>query len=331
MPATSLPVRTEKRSTSMTDTIHAQDPLPVIILGTGGITQKAYYPLLTQWEDVHICGIYSRTKEHMQAACARWNIPYGSTKIEEILKLDAKAAFLLTNKESHFELAKMLLENGLDVYLEKPFTETSQQALELANLAKKNDRILMVGYNRRYARLYRKAKEIMDGKSIQTAIIQKHRPQPHYPSLQEAYLEDIIHQIDLLRFLCGEVRPIQTKYEMKNGVLQGAVSTFQLAGGGSGVLLTSHTAGTWQESATLHGEQHSVHVNAFHDLTVRHHDHEEIFGTDREAKWIPDLQERGFIPEIEHFLHCIQTRQQPDTNVEEAYKTQLLYEQLISE
>jgi len=126
----------------MTDTIHAQDPLPVIVLGTGGITQKAYYPLLSQWEDVHICGIYSRTKEHMQAACARWNIPYGSTKIEEILKLGAKAAFLLTNKESHFELAKMLLENGLDVYLEKPFTETSRQALELANRA---DAVVVIG------------------------------------------------------------------------------------------------------------------------------------------------------------------------------------------
>jgi virulence factor len=315
----------------MIDTIRAQNPLPIIVLGTGGITQKAYYPLLTQWKDIRICGIYSRTKEHMQAACARWDIPFGSTEIEEILHLGAKAAFLLTNKKSHFEMAKILLENGLDVYLEKPFTETSRQALELANLAKRSGRILMVGYNRRYSRLYRKAKEIMNGKLIQTAIVQKHRAQPHYSSLQEAYLEDIIHQIDLLRFLCGEVQPIQTKHEMKNGVLQGAVSTFQLAGGGLGMLITSHTAGTWQESASLHGEQCSVHVNAFHDLTVHYDDHEEIFGTDREGKWIPDLQERGFIPEIEHFLHCIQTRQQPDTNAEEAYKTQLLYEQLVSE
>ena len=315
----------------MTDTTSTQDPLPIIVLGTGGITQKAYFPLLTQWKGIRICGVYSRTREHMQAACARWNIPYGSTAIEEILDLGAKAAFLLTSKESHFELAKTLLENGLDVYLEKPFTETSRQALELANLAKRSGRILMVAYNRRYSRLYRKAKEIMDGRTIQTAIVQKHRAHPYYPSLQEAYLEDIIHQIDLLRFLCGDVYSIQTKHEMKDGVFQGAVSTFQLASGGTGVLLTSHTAGTWQESATLHGEQHSVHVNAFHDLTVRHHDHEEVFGTDREGKWIPDLQERGFIPEIEHFLHCIQTRQQPDTNAEEAYKTQLLYEQLVSE
>ena len=304
---------------------------PIIILGTGSITQKAYFPLLTQWNNIQICGIYSRTEEHMQASRTRWNIPFGTTKIEDILKLGAKAAFLLTNKESHFDMAKILLENGLDVYLEKPFTETSQQALELATLAEKNKRIVMVGYNRRYSRLYRKAKEIMEGKKIQLAIIQKHRTHPHYPSLQAAYLEDIIHQIDLMRFLCGEVRPIQTKHELKDGILQGAISTFLLPDNGMGVLLTSHNAGAWQESATLHGEQSSVQVNAFRDLVVYHPEHEELFGTDRAGSWVPDLQDRGFIPEIEHFLHCIQARQQPDTNANEAYKTQLLYEQLISE
>ncbi len=330
MPATIQQVRMEKRLTSVTDKTSAQNPLPIIVLGTGAITQKAYYPLIAQWKNIHICGIYSRTEEHMRAARTRWNIPYGTTQIEDILKLDAKAAFLLTNKESHFNLAKTLLENGLDVYLEKPFTETSQQALELATLAEKTKRILMVGYNRRYSPLYRKAKEIMGGKSIQMAIIQKHRNHPHYSSLQDAYLEDIIHQIDLLRFLCGEVNPIQTEHEMKNGVLQGAVSTFQLPDSGMGVLLTSHNAGAWQESATLHGEQSSVHVNAFRDLVVCHPDHEEIFGTDRAGSWVPDLQDRGFIPEIEHFLHCVHTRQQPDTNATEAYKTQLLYEQLVS-
>ncbi len=327
---TTLLNRVEKGSQSMPDNTKKSELLPIIVLGTGSITQKAYYPLLTQWENIMIRGIYSRTEDHMQAALARWNIPFGTTKIEEILQLDAKAAFLLTNKESHFDLAKTLLENGMDVYLEKPFTETSQQALELVNLAQKTKRIVMVGYNRRFARLYRKAKEIMEGKPIQLAVIQKHRTHPHYPSLQEAYLEDIIHQIDLMRFLCGEVIPIQTKYEMKDGILQGAVSTVHLPNNGLGTLLTSHTAGAWQESATLHGDQISVHVNAFRNLIIHQHDHEEMYGADRAGSWIPNLQERGFIPEIEHFLHCVRTREQPSTDALEAYKTQLLYEQLIS-
>ncbi|MGV8025696.1 MAG: Gfo/Idh/MocA family protein [Anaerolineaceae bacterium] len=304
--------------------------IPIVILGTGGISQKVYFPLLTTWENGKIGGVYSRTQEHAESACARWNLPLWTTNIEDLLKLKAKAAFVLTNKESHFQLIKILLENDLDVFVEKPLAQTSDQAYELANLAQEKQRILMVGFNRRFALLYRKAKENLNGKSIQLIVIQKHRTTPFYQSLAENYLEDCIHQIDLMRYFCGEVEPLQTQCQIKDGKLQSAISTVTLPGGGLGTILSSHTAGIWQESATLHAENYSIHVDAFRNLWIRHEDHEELFGTDRAGKWIPDLKERGFQPEIEHFFHCIQTREEPESNGFEAAKTQQLMERLIS-
>ncbi|HOJ00345.1 MAG TPA: Gfo/Idh/MocA family oxidoreductase [Anaerolineaceae bacterium] len=302
---------------------------PIAILGSGSIAQKAYFPLLTAWEGIEIAAIYSRNAQHAMNACARWNLPYWSTSIDDLFKLNIKAAFVLTSKESHYSLIQTLLEDGVDVFVEKPLTTTSQQALELAELAQKKKRILMVGFNRRYALLYRQAKQKLDGKEIQLIVIQKHRTTPHYPNLTEFYLEDYIHQIDLLRYFCGEVEPLQTSFQMRDQTLHSCISTVLLPNGGLGTLLSAHTAGIWQESVSIHADNLSIHVDAFRNLWVRYAEHEELFGSDRAGNWTPDLRERGFIPEIEHFFHCIETRAEPESNGLEAAKTQQLLEKLL--
>jgi virulence factor len=225
--------------------------------------------------------------------------------------------------------AKMLLDAGIDVLVEKPLAQNSEEARILTQIAEKNNRILMVGFNRRFSLLYKKAQDILKGKKIQFAILQKNRPRATHTSLYNNYLDDTIHQIDLLRFYCGNVEPISTSYEMEEGKIIGAVSQCRLEDGGLGVILTSLKAGSWQEKVVLHGEHLTVEVDAFEKLTIKSHDHDQVFGTDRPGKWIPDLQERGFHGEIEHFFNCVQSRKQPLTNGADALQTHQLIEKLV--
>ena len=312
------------------NTSKEESKIPIVILGTGGISQKVYFPLLTNWENIEIKGVFSRTQEHASDACKRWNIAMGTTSIDELLSTNAKAAFVLTSKESHYQLIKKLLENEIDVYTEKPLTQNNPQAHELAELAQEKQRILMVGFNRRFALLYRQAKERLEGRSIQLITVQKHRTIPYYQNLATNYHEDCIHQIDLMRFYAGDVEPMETHFQMKGGKLQSAISTVSLPNGGLGSILSSHTAGLWQENVTIHAEGLSIHVDAFRNLLIRHNNFEELYGSDRAGNWMPDLKERGFIPEIEHFFHCVQSREEPESSAFEATKTQQLMEKLIS-
>src|SRR5262249_34227380 len=58
----------------------------------------------------------------------------------EILRSpDIDAVAVVTPVWTHFELAKAALENGKHVFVEKPFTSTSQQAEELIELASKKN------------------------------------------------------------------------------------------------------------------------------------------------------------------------------------------------
>ncbi len=301
----------------------------IAVIGAGGIAQKAYLPLLAVMPDVEIAGIFSRTQARVEEICQRWNISKGTTDLSDILALDPQAALIISSTDSHYGICREMLENGVDVYAEKSLTTSSTQSYDLARIALEKKRILAVGYNRRYALLYKKAKEIMGNRKVELAVIQKHRTEASNPTLFDQYLDDTIHQIDLMRFYCGDVEPSTTAYETKNGVITSAVSTVGIPNGGQGVITICNEAGSWQESVTLHAGGLSVHVDAFRRLRVMVDDHEEVYGTDRAGKWITGMKERGFYGELEHFFECVQTRQEPLTNAVEAAKTQALMEGLV--
>ena len=59
---------------------------------------------------------------------------------------EVQAAVVSASAVGHYPLAKLLLEAGKDVYVEKPLTLEVAHAEELVRLARAHDRILMVGH-----------------------------------------------------------------------------------------------------------------------------------------------------------------------------------------
>lgn len=71
--------------------------------------------------------------------------------LEELLQDEAiRLCVVATPNTSHFELATRCLRAGRDVVVDKPFTTTVQEALELIQLAEKQKRRLAVYQNRRW-------------------------------------------------------------------------------------------------------------------------------------------------------------------------------------
>ena len=303
--------------------------MKIAIIGAGEIARKAYFPLLGCWPGIEITGLYSRTQETIDLVSREWGFTNGTTDINRILESKPEAAIVLSSTDSHFQFCRLFLENGVDVYSEKSLTPTSKKSFELGQIADRYKRILVVGFNRRYALLYQQAKEKLSSRRIQFALFQKHRAGKGDKTLSKLYLDDIIHQIDLARYFCGELKTVSTNYTMKNDMVAGAVSIMEISGGGQCIIAASKLSGAWQETATLHGEGMAVHVDAFERLTVSFNDHEEVYGTDRQGKWIRDMRERGFQGELEHFFECIKTHQKPLTNAWEAGKTLELMEELV--
>ena len=63
---------------------------------------------------------------------------------------------------THFELAKAALENGKHVFVEKPFTSTTQQAEELIELAERKHLTIMVDHTFLFTGAVRKIRQLID-------------------------------------------------------------------------------------------------------------------------------------------------------------------------
>jgi virulence factor len=300
----------------------------VAIIGLGSIAHRAYLPMLTTWEGLELM-VCSRRQATLQRVQAEYRLPRGSTDLEEVLRWQPAAAVVLTPNDTHMALAARLLQGGVDVLVEKPPTLSSGEARDLATLADAQQRVLMVSYNRRYAPLHVQARAVWGGRTVGLCLMEKHRATAAHVNLSDNYVDDTIHIIDLLRFFCGEATAVRTAQQVRDGRLVGAVSVARLAGGGLGVVMTSLQAGQWTERYSLFGDQASMHVDAFSRVRLVTPQGEQMWRNDVRG-WMPVAEMRGFAAQVAHFFECVRTRQQPQTSGWEAYKTQVLLEEMVA-
>jgi predicted dehydrogenase len=66
--------------------------------------------------------------------------------LDSVLKSNAPAVCIAVPAPWHYEVAKKSLENGKDVFVEKPMTLSVTDAEDLVRIARERDRVLMVGH-----------------------------------------------------------------------------------------------------------------------------------------------------------------------------------------
>ncbi len=79
---------------------------------------------------------------------------------------DIDAVAIVTPVWTHFELAKLALQHGKHVFVEKPFTSNAKQAEELIELAERNNLQIMVDHTFLFSGAVRKIREIVDAGTL---------------------------------------------------------------------------------------------------------------------------------------------------------------------
>ncbi|MGE5429459.1 MAG: Gfo/Idh/MocA family protein [Syntrophomonadaceae bacterium] len=81
---------------------------------------------------------------------------------DELLKSDVDAIAVATPVNTHYSIAKKVLEAGKHLWVEKPFTSNSLQARDLISSAEKKDLRIFVDHTFLYTGAVRKIKEIVE-------------------------------------------------------------------------------------------------------------------------------------------------------------------------
>lgn len=110
-----------------------------------------------------------------------------------------EAVSLATPTPTHHELALEILNAGKHLLIEKPITETPEQAQELVQLARKKNLVLQVGHVERFNPAIRALEKILSD----PRFIESHRLAPFQPRGTDVgvVLDLMIHDIDIILHL----------------------------------------------------------------------------------------------------------------------------------
>ena len=82
--------------------------------------------------------------------------------LDDFFKADLDAVAIATPVATHYDLTRRALESGRHVWLEKPMTETVDQAEKLIALAQRRRKVLLVDHTFVFTGAVRKIKELVD-------------------------------------------------------------------------------------------------------------------------------------------------------------------------
>lgn len=113
-------------------------------------------------EDVKVECICDLNEERLIHFKKKYPLIKATANYDDMLKESTlKAICIATPVFTHYSLAKKALEQKKHVLIEKPITSNSDDAIELINLAKKNNLKIMVGHTFEYAPAVKLLKELI--------------------------------------------------------------------------------------------------------------------------------------------------------------------------
>ena len=146
-----------------------------------------------------LVGVVDARQEAREAVAAELGTRALADHRELLGEVDAVS--VVTPTPAHFAIARDFLQNGAHVLVEKPITETAQQARELIEAARKSGRVLQVGHLERFNPAVRAAEPYLRT----PRFIECHRLAPYRERGTDVnvVLDLMIHDIDIVQAIVG--------------------------------------------------------------------------------------------------------------------------------
>ena len=134
--------------------------LKVALVGCGKIAD-GHASVLQTISGCEIVGVCDREPLMAKQLYDRFPIRRCFANVSELLDSKPNVVHITTPPESHYDLARLCLEQGCHVYVEKPFTVHPWQAEELIELAQKERLKLTVGHNYQFTHVARRMRVLV--------------------------------------------------------------------------------------------------------------------------------------------------------------------------
>ncbi len=180
--------------------------LKIGVLGAGHLG-KIHLKLAQQSEKLNLIGFYDPNPENSKKIEAE----FGYRSFDSITELieNVDIVDIVTPTLSHFECAKLAVQAGKHIFLEKPIANSVQEAEEIIELAKKHNVKGQVGHVERFNPAFLAVKDLIEN----PMFIETHRLAEFNPRGTDVpvVLDLMIHDIDaILSVVKSEVKEVHS-------------------------------------------------------------------------------------------------------------------------
>lgn len=307
------------------------------------MANSVHYPSLAGFGDVEIVGICDLNPERLTATADRYAIQgrFPAARADDyqemIRQLAPDAVYAIGQPNIMYPIWKWCLENGQNLYIEKPMGLSAHQARALAHLANKLGCITQVSFQRRTCPMVVQLREeCLKRGPITHAVCEfyKWNPEP-FLDARDHMMDDGVHAIDTLRWMCGgEVVGIES---ITRRILTPDLNFFavllQFDNGATGVLLNSWTSGRRIFRVQMHApgicveaeHENKGYLYADGDTNGVVYDTKEVAGSDALHVF------GGFQAKSREFIDCVRAGNQPASNFADAVKTMEVADKILAQ
>lgn len=184
------------------------------LIGAGLFAKGTLLPVLRRERGVHLTGVVTTSGVTGRHAAERYGFRFCSTDVDELLHDPATHAVVIATRHGdHAGLVRRALEAGKDVFVEKPLAINEEQLRAVMEAARRSDRVLMVGFNRRYSPFSRAAREWLKREAGPLSLVIRVNagrvPQESWVMDAEEgggrIIGELCHFVDLAQYLTGSL------------------------------------------------------------------------------------------------------------------------------
>jgi len=138
------------------------------VVGAGGIA-NVHARYLREMPEVEIVAVADVVEERARAFAEKWWVPRDNVftnYIEMLESVEMDAVCICTPHAVHYGPSIEALRRGIHVLVEKPMASSGREALEMWEASRRAGRVLMVGYQTRFAPELRAARRIVSSGAL---------------------------------------------------------------------------------------------------------------------------------------------------------------------
>ncbi len=169
------------------------EKIKIGVIGTGHLG-KLHIKMLKSIDNCELVGIYDSNINQSKAASKEFDVKVFDN-LKALLK-EVQCVSIAATTSAHYELAKLCLSSGINVFVEKPITATIEQAEEIVKIAADKKLNLQVGHIERFNPALISLEEyLLEPMFIQTDRLAQFNPRGTDVAV---VLDLMIHDIDII-------------------------------------------------------------------------------------------------------------------------------------